>query len=141
MSEDNYDDIINLPHPVSRKHQRMPMEARAAQFAPFAALTGHGAAIEETARLTDAKLELGAEELAVLNRKMDHLKTLVAQQPEVTITYFQPDDRKADGSYLAVTQPLRKIDDYDHQLVLSSGLSIPIDDVLDIESPLLKEIE
>lgn len=141
MSEDNYDDIINLPHPVSRKHPRMSMEARAAQFAPFAALTGHGAAIEETARLTDAKLELGAEELAVLNRKMELLKTLVAQQPEVTITYFQPDDRKAGGSYLAVTQPLRKIDDYDHQLVLSSGLSIPIDDVLDIESPLLKEIE
>ena len=137
----NYDDIINLPHPDPKHHPRMSMNARAAQFAPFAALTGHGAAIEETARLTDAKLELGAEELAVLNRKMELLKTLVAQQPEVTITYFQPDDRKAGGSYLAVTQPLLKIDDYDHQLALSSGLSIPIDDVLDIESPLLKEIE
>ena len=93
-----YDDIINLPHPTSTKHPRMPMSDRAAIFSPFAALTGHAAAIQETARLTDQRMELDEDTRAELDRRQAVLLKYIAEQPEVTVIWFQPDERKDGGS-------------------------------------------
>ena len=98
-----YDDIINLPHHVSQTRPQMSMIDRAAQFSPFAALTGYDAAIKETGRLTDTKLEIGDEERDVLDRKQQYLQKIVADRPEITITYFVPDEKKAGGSYTSLT--------------------------------------
>ena len=91
---DKYDDIINLPHHVSKRHPQMSMMNRAAQFAPFAALTGHSAAIEETARLTESQQELADEDSEILNHKMAYLREAINEHPTISITYFEPDKRK-----------------------------------------------
>lgn len=126
-----YDDIINLPHPTSAKHPRMSMADRAAQFSPFAALAGHGAAVQETARLTDRKIELTEDEKAVLNEK---LRLLAGTGGEAVFTYFLPDERKSGGAYATVSGGLKKIDPLKHRIILTDGTVIPIEDILDIES-------
>ena len=93
-----YDDIIHLPHPTSSKHPRMPIADRAAIFSPFAALAGHSAAIAETARLTNQKAELDEDARAELDRRQAVLLEQIGQQPEVTVTWFQPDERKDGGA-------------------------------------------
>ena len=105
-----YDDIINLPHPVSQRHPQMSMHDRAAQFSPFAALTGHGAAIEETERETDARADLGEDERENLNRQLCLLRDHLEEQPQVAITYFEPDSRKAGGAYVTIRGIVRKMD-------------------------------
>ena len=94
MKNNSYDDIINLPHPVSKNHPQMPLRDRAAQFAPFAALTGHDAAIKETARLTDERLELSEEAIAQLNEKINIIRNNIGIEQNVSITYFIPDAKK-----------------------------------------------
>ena len=94
MKNNSYDDIINLPHPVSKNHPQMPLRDRAAQFAPFAALTGHDAAIKETARLTDERLELSEEVIAQLNEKINIIRNNIGIEQNVSITYFIPDAKK-----------------------------------------------
>ncbi len=126
-----YDDIIGLPHPTSAKHPRMPMADRAAQFSPFAALVGHGAAIQETARLTDQKIELTEDEKVVLDEK---LRLLADTGREAVFTYFLPDERKSGGAYVTVSASLKKIDPLKHRIILTDGTVIPIEDILDIES-------
>ena len=128
-----YDDIINLPHHVSSRHPQMSMMNRAAQFAPFAALTGHAAAIEETARLTDEQLELADEDNEILNQKMAYLRENLHERPLVTITYFEPDKKKAGGAYKTIEGQLQNIDDYSQSIVLKSGEVIPLKSVLDIQ--------
>ena len=130
---ENYDDIINLPHHVSTKHPQMSMMNRAAQFAPFAALTGHSAAIEETARLTDSQVELADEDSEILNQKMAFLRENLGEHPEVVISYFEPDKKKAGGAYKTVEGQLQNIDDYNQCLVLRDGKVIFIQTVLDIQ--------
>ena len=103
MSEKNYDDIINLPCPTSPRHPRMPRADRAAQFAPFAALTGYDSAIDETARLTDEKIDISEDMREKLDRKQSFLTEIIDEQPEITVTYFVPDNRKAGGEYKTVT--------------------------------------
>ena len=98
-----YDDIINLPHPTSQNHPRMSLHDRAAQFSPFAALTGHHAAIAETGRLTDQRIELDESEIARVDAALQHLQELLPERPTVSITYFVPDERKNGGSYQTVT--------------------------------------
>lgn len=93
-----YDDIIGLPHPTSSKHPRMPISERAAIFSPFAALSGHSAALAETARLTDQKIELDEDTKAELDRKQAVLLEHIGEQPEVTVTWFQSDERKDGGA-------------------------------------------
>ena len=93
-----YDDIIGLPHPTSSKHPRMPISERAAIFSPFAALSGHSAALAETARLTDQKIELDEDTKAELDRKQAILREHLTEQPEITVTWFQPDERKDGGA-------------------------------------------
>ena len=137
---DNYEDIINLPHHVSSRHPQMSMMNRAAQFAPFAALTGHAAAIEETARLTDEQHELADEDSEALNQKIIYLREVINEHPIITITYFEPDKKKAGGAYKSIESQLKNIDDYSQSLVLKSGEMIPLKSVLDIHiQPVIKE--
>ena len=137
---DRYDDIIHLPHHVSKTRPQMSMMDRAAQFSPFAALTGYDAAIKETGRLTDEKIELGEETKAVLDRKQRYLNDMISVQPEITVTYFLPDERKSGGTYLSVTGKLKRIDEYERMMILTDGKKIPLDDIMDIESNLFCEL-
>lgn len=134
-----YDDILHLPHPTSQRHPRMPIADRAAIFSPFAALTGHAAAIQETARLTDQRLELDEDTKAALDRKQQILEDCLAEQPEVTVTWFLPDERKAGGSYVTTVGRLKKTDHVERLMILTDGTRIPLDDILDIESEWLRE--
>ncbi len=129
-----YDDMIDLPHPTSKKHPRMSIRDRAAIFSPFAALSGHGAAIAETARLTDPRMELDEDTKAELDRRQAMLLEHIEEQPEVTVTWFQPDERKEGGAYLTVTGRLKKIDEAERTLTLLDGMSILLEDVVGIES-------
>jgi len=129
---DDYSDIINLQHPEPHNRQRMPMQARAAQFAPFAALTGHGAAIEETARITDAETELCEDDHALLNQQMSVLLERLEERPQVTFSYFVPDERKSGGRYISVTGIVRSYDEYDKSLTLEDGTRIELFHLRDI---------
>lgn len=129
-----YDDIIHLPHHVSKTRPQMSMEDRAAQFSPFAALTGYDAAILETGRLTEEKSEPGEEVRAILDRKQRYLAEIIDTKPEVTVTYFVPDARKPGGAYSTLTGFLKRIDEYERVLVLTDGRKIQLDTIFDIES-------
>lgn len=133
-----YDDIINLPHHVSKTRPQMSMLDRAAQFSPFAALTGYDAAIKETGRLTDEKIELDEDTKAALDMKQAYLIEMIDEQPEITIIYFLPDARKAGGAYVTVTGNLKRFDEYERLLILTNGKKIPMDDIINIESDLFK---
>lgn len=127
-----YDDIIDLPHPVSTKHPPMSMLQRAAQFAPFAALTGHGAAIQEAGRLTDTQKVLEEYDNRHLNEKMASILTDLSQHPSVTITYFLPDARKEGGAYVTTSGVLKKYDEYLKVLTLEDGTQIDIPYIIDV---------
>ena len=129
-----YDDILHLPHPTSVRHPRMPISERAAIFSPFAALTGHAGAIAETTRLTKQKMELDEDTKAELDRRQAVLLEHIAEQPEVTVTWFQPDERKDGGAYFTTTGRLKKINEMNRVLILLDGTSIPLEDVADLES-------
>ncbi len=134
-----YDDIIDLPHHRSARRGHMSLQDRAAQFSPFAALTGFDAAIEETGRLTDNQRQLEEYGNTLLDRKLTQLRELLPRHPEVTITYFLPDSRKAGGAYAQVQGELKKIDLYSRQIFLMDGQRIPMDSILDMDSDLLTE--
>lgn len=133
----NYDDIINLPHHVSEKHPRMSASDRAAQFSPFAALTGHEAAIAETARLTDTRPVLDENRKTELNERLQIILKHISLKPETAITYFVPDAKKAGGSYHQVLGTVKKFNDTEHSIVMENGTVIPVNDILEIESPVL----
>lgn len=129
-----YDDIINLPHPTSIKHPRMSIQNRAAIFSPFAALSGHAGAIAETARLTERRMELDEDTKAELDRRQAILLEHIREQPEITVTCFQPDELKEGGAYLTTTGRLKKIDPIERTLVLLGGIRIQLEDVINLES-------
>ena len=129
-----YDDIIYLSHHVSRNHPQMPLRDRAAQFVPFAALTGCEAAVGETARLTAERRELDAQEAEELNRRLAALIAHLPDRPEATIEYFVPDDRKAGGAYVTVTGRVRHISVPEKTLVMEDGTVIPLDDIVSMAS-------
>ena len=135
-----YDDIINLPHHVSKKHPQMLLRDRAAQFSPFAALTGHKATINETARLTDEKQILSEDVIAKLNEQLNLIKENISSNPIVTITYFVPDDRKSGGAYISNTGVVKKINEYNHTVVLTDKTVIPIEQISEIQSDIFSEI-
>lgn len=137
----NYDDIIHLPHHVSKKHPQMTMLNRAAQFAPFAALTGHDTAIQETARLTSSQRLLDDSDNEILDRKMAIIRTKLAESPTLTLIYFQPDEHKNGGAYKSVTGQLKKIDDYLHTLILSDETTIPISSIFEIEGEIFNKMD
>lgn len=130
---DKYNDIIHLPHPTSARHPRMPLSDRAAIFSPFAALTGHGAAIVEAARLTDRKIELDEDSKAALDEKQRYLEEIISQQPEITVTWFKPDVKKDGGSYVTATGILKRTESIERVMLLTDGTKIPLDDIIDIE--------
>ena len=136
-----YDDILNLPHHTSTVQPAMPMQNRAAQFAPFAALVGYDALIRETARLTDQKVELDESVKAELNEKLRLLLELLPQQPEVTITYFQPDSRKAGGAYRTTNGIVRKFLLNENLLVMMDGSQIPVDAIAALDGSCFSSLD
>ena len=135
-----YDDIIDLPHPTPRRHPRMPIRERAAIFSPFAALSGHGAAIAETARLTERRMELDEDTKAELDRRQAVLLAHIGEQPEVTVTWFQPDERKDGGAYVTTTGRLKKLRELERALLLADGTEIPLKDVVALESGIFRTL-
>ena len=128
-----YDDIINLPHHVSKTRPKMSLEQRSAQFAPFSALTGYEDEIAETGRLVDGRLDLDEEMKQILDIKLQKITDNIKEQPKATITYFVPDNKKDGGKYVTDTGKIKKIDKYKNVIILVDGTEIPINDVVDIE--------
>ena len=137
-NEHNYDDIIHLPHLVSAKHPQMPLMDRAAQFSPFAALTGHAVAIQETARVTEEWMELDESEKAMLDERMQLLRENLSQRPEITFTYFEPDGKKSDGAYLTATGRVKRIDGYGRRVILEDGTDLDMGRLFSIEGELFE---
>lgn len=136
-----YAEIMDLPHHVSKTRPQMPMHDRAAQFSPFAALTGYAAVIRETARLTDRKIELDETMLTALNERYQLLLSVLDAEPEVEITYFRPDERKSGGSYRTVVGVVKKADEFTRQLTLTDGTAIPMEDVLTLDGAIFGQSE
>ena len=139
-AEEQYADIINLPHHELTTRQRMPLINRAASFSPFAALTGYDETVKETARLTDAKVELDEGTKEVLNDKLRLAVDQAEMHPEVSITYFLPDKKKAGGAYITTKAVIKRMDEYDRVVVLTDKSTIPIDDIAEIEGDIFKDL-
>lgn len=135
----NYEDIINLPHHTSKKHIRMSIEARSAQFAPFQALTGYNDSINETERITDKQIELTEEEKQLINDKIKIIEENL--QEEIEITYFERDDKKAGGRYITKKTRIKKINLIEKYILLEDKTKIEINNIIDIKSDLFKNIE
>lgn len=136
-----YDDIIDRPHHKSTTRPHMSAHDRAAQFSPFAALTGYDSAITETARLTDAQLELDESLKAELNEKLSLIQDRLDQQPEISITYFQADKKKSGGAYITKTGHVKKIDQYEQLVVMQDATKIRIEEILEIEGAVFHTLE
>ena len=131
-----YEDIVDLPHRVLKKHPQPTMADRAARFAPFAAITGYEEMVLEEARITDDRIELDENAKAALNEKLNMILEFIDEQPEVSITYFEPDKRKAGGAYVTVTGTVKRIDEYEHLVIMTDGKKINIDDIYNLQSEL-----
>ncbi len=138
---DKYDEIANLPHHVSETRPQMPMSDRAAQFAPFAVLTGYDSAIRETGRLTDERIELDEEALTALNLRYQLLMDALGKEPEVEITFFKPDERKSGGEYVTVIGAVKNVDDFERLITMQDGMKIPMNDVLSIDGEIYSMLE
>lgn len=135
-----YDDIIELEHHKSKKHTPMSLYARSAQFAPFAALTGYEGQVKETARLTDRRIELDEEMKLILDLKIQVIKEMLSDNPEVEITYFIPDTRKDGGKYVTIINNVKKIDSYNEHIIMQNNLKIEIKEIININSNIFKNI-
>ena len=131
--KDKYEDMYEMPHHTSPTRPRMSLRSRAAQFAPFAALTGHDAAIAETARLTDNKIDLDESTVSLLNEKLRILIRDIDKRNEVSVTYFRPDSKKRGGKYITVKGIVKKLDQIEGKLVFEDGQEIPLNNILEIE--------
>lgn len=136
---ENYDDMLNLPHHVSATHPHMTVIDRAAQFAPFAALTGYDAAVKETARRTDRRIELDEYEKDALNEKLRLVADRAYEHPEITITCFRPDEKKDGGAYVTMTGCVKKIDEYEGMVCMIDGTKIAVEEITEIEGALIRE--
>ena len=141
INDPKYADIIEHPHHVSSTRPQMPMSDRAAQFSPFAALTGYADVIRETARLTDRKIELDETMRAALDARYQLLIAALDSEPEVQFTYFVPDERKSGGAYRTVKGVAAKIDEFARRITLTDGTVLPIDDVLLLEGSLFAALD
>lgn len=133
---DNYDDIIHLPRHVSKRHPQMSLYNRAAQFAPFAALTGYGAAIAETARQTSPKIEMMEDDRQLMDRKLSILSSHLGEEPTISITFFQPDGRKTGGHYLTTTGIVKTIRTNERIIIMKDRKKISIDAIVGLEGEL-----
>lgn len=134
----NYDDIIDLPHHVSETHPPMSRADRAAQFSPFAALTGYDAAVRETARVTERRIELDEGVKAELNARLNCILEHLSEHPQVSITYFMPDEKKSGGAYRTVTGAVRKLDSFAKTLTLADGTVVPMEEMVHVEGNLFE---
>lgn len=135
--KEEYSDIFGRPHHVSSKRLQMSRANRAAQFSPFAALTGYDALVDEFARVTDIKVEKADDDLARIDMKLQLLQSHLSDNPEVTILYFEPDSQKYGGAYIERSGKVKKIDTINQILLMQSGITIPLDDILDITGAFL----
>ena len=140
-ARNKYADIIDLPHHQSEKRQKMSNYDRAAQFSPFAALTGHADSIKETARLTDEYSEPSEEMKTIMNEKILFLMEQLENQPEITITFFKPDEKKQGGAYITITGVVKKIKTYERQIQMTTGYLIPIDMIFGIDGEIFSRID
>lgn len=136
-----YDDIINCPHHVSEKRAPMPIANRAAQFSPFAALTGYDAAIEETGRLTEGWIDLDESSVEALNEKLLRIRQAMDAGPEVTVVYFRPDERKSGGAYISITGVVKKLDSVDQSLLMEDGTLIFFENIYALTGELFRNLE
>lgn len=136
----NYDDIIDLPHHVSAKHPHMPISDRAAQFSPFAALTGYSSSIRETARLTDERIELDEYIKDDLSHRLQAVADSIKEQPQISITYFKPDVKKSGGSYVTAISAVKKIDEYEQVVVMTDGTLIPVGEIISIDGEVFENM-
>lgn len=135
-----YSDIIHLQHHVSMVRPHMAVFDRAAQFSPFAALAGHDAAIKETARRTDEKVELDEYVKDALQDRLQFIANRMKEYPEIAVTYFQPDGKKNGGAYVTAVNTVKKIDDYERVVVMSDGTTVPIDDIISIDGQIFETV-
>lgn len=141
INMDQYNDIIDLPHHISKKHKPLGRDSYAAQFSPFAALTGYDGIVSEAARTTDERTEMSETELDVLSAKIQFITKHIKEKPEITFTYFKKDEKKPGGSYLTKTGNIKQIDDVERLLHFTDGTKLPIDDVVDMKSVIFDEFE
>lgn len=134
----SYDDIMNLPHHVSATRPHMLAIDRAAQFSPFAALTGYGDAIKETARLTGERVELDEYMKDVLSIRLQIIADQLKEHPKIAITYFQPDEKKNGGTYVTVSGRAKKIDEYERVVVMTDGTRVSIDEIASIDGQIFE---
>ena len=137
--EHRYDDIVNLPYPYPTRRKRMSMTNRGAQFAPFAALTGHDKAINETARLTNQKVEVSEEQVSKINIRLNIIQSLLPSSREVSITYFEPDLKKEGGTYITKSCFIKKIDEYERKVIMTDHSYINIINIYSIDGDLFNE--
>ena len=131
-----YEDIVNLPPHISKKHPQPSMMDRAARFAPFAAITGYEEMVLEEARITEERVDLDEGALSLLNEKLNMIQEFLDEEPEVTITYFEPDKKKDGGAYISITGTVKRIDEYERIVLMSDDKKIKIDEIYAIESDL-----
>ena len=131
-----YEDIVNLPPHISKKHPQPSMLDRAARFAPFAAITGYEEMVLEEARVTEERIDLDEGALLLLNEKLNMIQEFLDEEPEVTITYFEPDKRKSGGAYVSVTGTVKRIDEYEHLVIMDDGKKIRISEIYNLHSEL-----
>ncbi len=130
---DKYNDIIELPHHQSKRHPHMSLHDRAAQFSPFAALSGYEDAVNEIARFTEEWVELDEHEKERLYRRLALIDKNLSQMPLVEVTYFKPDEKKSGGAYITVSGSVRKIDLYEGMIYMTDGIKIPVDAIYKLE--------
>ena len=131
-----YEDIVNLPPHISKKHPQPSMMDRAARFAPFAAITGYEEMVLEEACVTEERVDLDEGALSLLNEKLNMIQEFLDEEPEVTITYFEPDKKKSGGAYVSATGTVKRIDEYEHLVIMTDGTKIRIEEIYHIQSDL-----
>ena len=131
-----YEDIVNLPPHISKRHPQPSMMDRAARFAPFAAITGYEEMVLEEARITEERIDLDEGTLSILNEKLNMIQEFIDEEPEVTITYFEPDKKKTGGAYVSITGVVKRIDEYERLVIMTDGKKIRIEDIFALESNL-----
>lgn len=136
-----YEDIVNLPPHISKRHPQPSMMDRAARFAPFAAITGYEEMVLEEARVTEERIDLDEGALVLLNEKLNIIREFLDEEPEVTITYFEPDKKKSGGAYVSFTGIVKRIDEYEHRVIMTDGKSISIENIINIQSDLFYSLE
>ena len=136
-----YADIMHLSRPVSTRHLPMSMHDRAAQFSPFAALSGYDAAIEETARLTDRQADLAESSKEMMDKKIRAIQDIIDLMPEIFVTFFEPDLRKSGGAYRTITGRVKKIDDYEKAIIFQDGTAVYFSQLQNIDCSLLEETD